>query len=104
MPHGEDEDPQEPPDEVVLPVEDWIDLHAFAPRDVRDVVLSYLDAARDAGFAEVRIVHGRGIGAQREAVRRLLAAHPDVDAFADAPAERGGWGATVARLRREEAG
>lgn len=86
-------------DPVRLPIEDSIDLHAFAPRDVRDVVDAYLEAAQDAGFREVRIVHGRGIGVQRESVRSLLARHPRVEAFADAPPERGGWGATVVRLR-----
>ena len=86
------------PEDVELPIEDAIDLHAFAPRDVRDVVASYLEAASEAGFREVRIIHGRGIGAQREMVRALLARHPLVESFADAPPERGGWGATVVRL------
>ena len=88
------------PDEVRLPTEDAIDLHAFAPRDVKDVVGSYLEAACEAGFREVRIIHGRGIGVQREAVRALLARDPRVVSFADAPPERGGWGATVVILRR----
>ncbi|HEX4825059.1 MAG TPA: Smr/MutS family protein [Candidatus Polarisedimenticolaceae bacterium] len=83
-------------EEVRLPIEDSIDLHAFAPRDVHDVVLSYLEAAHEAGFSEVRIIHGRGIGAQREIVRALLARHPLVRSFADADPARGGWGATIA--------
>ena len=87
------------PAEVSLPVEDSLDLHAFAPRDVRSVVDAYLEAALDAGFEEVRLIHGRGIGAQREIVRSLLARHPAVVEFADARPERGGWGATVVRLR-----
>lgn len=86
-------------DPVVLPIEDHLDLHAFSPRDVREVVLSYLEAARDRGLLEVRLIHGRGIGVQRENVRALLARHPDVLAFSDAPPERGGWGATLVRLR-----
>ena len=86
------------PDDVTLPIEDAIDLHAFAPRDVTDVVASYLEAAREAGFREVRIIHGRGIGVQREAVRALLARHPHVASFSDAPADRGGWGATIVVL------
>jgi len=64
------------------------------------VVASYLEAALEAGFQEVRLVHGRGIGVQRESVRALLARHPGVLSFADAPPERGGWGATVVRLKR----
>ena len=92
-----EEDPDEP---VALPIEDFLDLHAFQPRDVRDVVSSYLEAALLAGFTEVRLVHGRGIGVQRESVRALLSRHPSVLSFADAPPERGGWGATVVRRRR----
>jgi DNA-nicking Smr family endonuclease len=92
----------EMPEEVVLPVEDRIDLHSFRPRDVRAVVEDYLEAAVDAGFREVRIIHGRGIGVQREIVRKLLERHPSVEAFTDAPPERGGWGATLVRLRRRE--
>ena len=87
------------PDEVTVPIEPVIDLHAFSPSDVRSVVESYLEAALEAGFQEVRLVHGRGIGVQREIVRALLARHPDVVSFGDAPPERGGWGATLARLR-----
>jgi len=86
------------PEDVTLPIEDAIDLHAFAPKDVRDVVASYLEAASESGFAEVRIIHGRGIGAQRESVRALLSRHPLVASYGDAPPERGGWGATVVRL------
>ena len=87
------------PDEVVVPLEDFIDLHPFRPRDVRSVVESYLEQALEAGFHEVRLIHGRGIGVQRETVRALLAGHPGVAAYGDAPPERGGWGATLVRLR-----
>ena len=97
MSEDREDDPEEP---VVLPVEEHLDLHAFAPKDVRDVVDSYLEAACEAGFEEVRLIHGRGIGVQRESVRALLARHPRVLSFADAPPERGGWGATVVRLKR----
>ena len=85
-------------DEIRLPLEEHLDLHAFRPRDVRSVVESYLDEALAAGFTEVRLVHGRGIGVQREIVRSLLGRHPAVVEFFDAPPERGGWGATVVRL------
>jgi len=86
------------PDEVVVPLEDRIDLHPFRPRDVRSVVESYLEQALEAGYREVRLIHGRGIGVQREIVRSLLQRHPHVVEFFDAPPERGGWGATVVRL------
>jgi DNA-nicking Smr family endonuclease len=88
------------PDPTVLPIEDSLDLHTFAPRDVRSVVDEYLREAAARGFAEVRLIHGRGKGVQRAAVQGLLAGHPLVDRFFDAPPERGGWGATVVVLRR----
>jgi DNA-nicking Smr family endonuclease len=84
---------------VQIPIEDALDLHAFAPRDVRSVVDEYLQAAAARGFREVRLIHGRGIGVQRRAVRTLLDGHPLVMGFQDAPADRGGWGATVVALR-----
>ena len=84
---------------VPVPLEDVLDLHPFTPSEIIDVVAEYLGRAHAAGLREVRLIHGRGHGVQREAVRRLLASHPLVAAFRDAPAERGGWGATIARLR-----
>ncbi|HXV75465.1 MAG TPA: Smr/MutS family protein [Candidatus Polarisedimenticolaceae bacterium] len=96
-------DDEGPPEEIAVPIEDALDLHAFRPADVRSVVEAYLDEAVEAGFEEVRLIHGRGIGVQREIVRTLLARHPAVVEYRDAPAERGGWGATVVRLRRFDA-
>lgn len=84
--------------EVVVPVEDFIDLHPFPPRDIPDVVLSYLETAVEAGFHEVRLIHGRGTGVQRQRVRKTLEGHPAVLSFSDATADRGGWGATVVKL------
>jgi len=86
-------------DPVILPIEDSLDLHAFAPRDVPSVVDEYLRQAASQGFDEVRLIHGKGKGVQRVVVQRLLSAHPLVARFFDAPAERGGWGATVVVLR-----
>jgi len=88
-----------PPESVVLPIEDWIDLHAFAPGEIASVVEEYLFQCRRRGLREVRIVHGRGTGTQRRIVRALLARHSDVVAFADASPEAGGWGATRVTLR-----
>ncbi|WP_437735752.1 Smr/MutS family protein [Sorangium sp. So ce1335] len=89
-----------PGDEVVvMPIEDAIDLHTFAPRDVASVVEEYLHEAQQRGFREVRIIHGRGKGVQRRIVRSVLSRHPAVDGFRDAPASRGGWGATVVWLK-----
>ena len=87
------------PDEgaVRIPIEPELDLHAFAPRDIPVVVEAFLDAAVEAGLADVRLVHGRGIGVQRRAVQARLAAHPAVIDFRDDP--RAHLGATLARLR-----
>jgi DNA-nicking Smr family endonuclease len=68
-----------------LPIEDSIDLHAFNPRQIEIVVEEYLFQAVAKGFREVRIIHGRGIGVQREIVRSLLSKHPNVASFHDAP-------------------
>ncbi len=83
---------------VVLEVTDVLDLHTFAPRDVKDVVEAYVEAASRRGITEVRIIHGRGRGVQRRIVRSVLDQHASVVAYRDAPAERGGWGATVVEL------
>ena len=84
---------------VRLPITDVLDLHSFRPSDVPDVVREWLDAVHAAGFHVVRIVHGKGIGVQRQAVRKLLLRDPRVEDFGDAPPEAGGWGATWVRLR-----
>ncbi len=84
---------------VVLPIEDFLDLHAFAPREIPSVVDEYLREAHRRGFGEVRLIHGKGKGVQRTVVQSVLAAHPLVTRYFDAPPERGGWGATVVVLR-----
>ena len=84
-----------------VPITDVFDLHPFAPRDVKAAVEAYLDAARAAGFRFVRIIHGRGIGVQRETVRKVLARTEFVVEFRDAPMEAGGWGATTVTLKSQ---
>ena len=86
-------------DPVRVPIEDAIDLHAFAPRDVISVVDEYLRAARDAGFTDVRLIHGRGKGVQRADIQRLLRGHALVEGYRDAPESH--LGATLVRLRRD---
>lgn len=88
----DDENDQEP---FRIPIEDVLDLHTVTPRDVVPVVEEYLFEARRRGFEAVRIIHGRGIGVQREAVRKVLQRTPFVSSFGDAPMEAGGWGATI---------
>ena len=95
----DDVDPFDPfPEPVRLEIGDVFDLHPIPPREVRAVVEEYLREARLKGFRQVRIIHGKGVGVQRETVRAVLARTPFVEHFADAPPEAGGWGATVARL------
>jgi len=86
-------------DPVRIPIEGEIDLHAFAPSDVRSVVDEYVRAAAAAGLTEVRIVHGRGRGVQRGMIQAALDQHPNVVEFWDDPAAH--LGATIARLKLE---
>jgi DNA-nicking Smr family endonuclease len=84
---------------AVLEIEECIDLHGFQPKEIPQVVQSYLEAAREKGFHEVRLIHGRGIGVQRARVHSLLRRLDYVLQFHEAPAHLGGWGATVVRMR-----
>jgi dsDNA-specific endonuclease/ATPase MutS2 len=86
-------------DPVRIPVTDVFDLHSVPPRDVEGVVEAYLEEAHSLGLKALRIIHGRGIGVQRETVRSVLARTPFVVSYGDAPAEAGGWGATLVTLR-----
>ena len=87
------------PEPIRIPVTDVLDLHTVPPRDVKAVVEEYLSEARRLGFFALRIIHGRGIGVQREMVRSILARTDFVETYHDAPPEAGGWGATVVTLR-----
>jgi len=89
------------PDPVEIPITDSIDLHYFPPGDVGEIVDAYLEAAAERGFREVRIIHGRGRGVQRNRVRIHLERSRYVESFDDAPGDRGGWGATLATLRTD---
>jgi DNA-nicking Smr family endonuclease len=86
---------------VPIPMEDALDLHAIGPRDVPVVVEEYLWEASAAGFAEVRIIHGKGIGVQRRRVASVLEKHPVVISYRLASSDRGHYGATIARLRTD---
>jgi DNA-nicking Smr family endonuclease len=95
----EEDDAPEIPETFELAITDVLDLHSFPPREVKDVVRDWLEAAYEKGFRELRVIHGRGIGVQRQTVRSLLERDPRVESFGDAPAEAGGWGATWVRMR-----
>jgi DNA-nicking Smr family endonuclease len=97
--------PRRPPDDdpfpepVPLPIDGTLDLHAFAPAEVGDLVGEWLGACRAAGLTELRIVHGKGTGALRRSVEAILARDPRVLAFGTAGEDAGGWGATLVTLR-----
>ena len=85
---------------VFIPIEDHLDLHPFRPNETASVVAEYLEQCRQAGFREVRLIHGKGKGVQRSIIRSLLEKHPAVESFHDAPLEAGSWGATIVNFRR----
>ncbi len=92
-------DPFNPfPEPVTIPITDVFDLHTIQPRDVKLVVQEYLNEARRLGFRSVRIIHGKGVGVQREMVRAILGRTEFVLDWIDAPPEAGGLGATIVRL------
>lgn len=96
-PLDESDDPFIEP--VVLEIGDTFDLHTVQPRQVRTIVAEYLNEAHRAGFCYLRIIHGKGIGVQREIVRSVLAGTDFVEAYYDAPPQAGGLGATLVELR-----
>jgi DNA-nicking Smr family endonuclease len=86
-------------DPIEIPIEDTLDLHPFRPAEIRDVAAEYLAEAHRRGFRQVRLIHGRGIGVQRERIRSLLASLEFVESFHDADPTGGGWGSTVVLLK-----
>lgn len=86
---------------IEIPITDTLDLHPFRPDEIRDVARDYLEEAHARRFQQVRLIHGRGIGVQRERIRALLAELDYVTGFHDADHTGGGWGATVVLLRND---
>jgi DNA-nicking Smr family endonuclease len=83
---------------VLIPIEDWIDLHTFSPKEIPSLLEDYLLECQKRGFREVRIIHGKGKGVQRNIVHSFLKKSPLVESFRPAQPESGGWGATIACL------
>ena len=86
------------PEPVEIEITDSLDLHSFSPKDIRAVVEAYLAEAHKKGFSIVRIIHGKGVGVQREIVRKVLSDTDFVKSFKNAPEFSGSWGSTVAEL------
>jgi DNA-nicking Smr family endonuclease len=95
MAAGDDDDPAAA---LSIPIDGTLDLHTFAPREAKELVLEYLRECQARGILQVRIVHGKGTGALRRQVHALLAKMPEVASFALAGESGGGWGATLVRL------
>ena len=106
-PDAEDDqsfDPSNPfPETVIIPFRDVLDLHSIPPRQIRAVVEDYIDEAHSRGVRFVRIIHGKGIGVQREMIRSILSRSAFVIDYSDAPPEAGGWGATAITLSVDDA-
>ena len=87
------------PEPFDLEITDLLDLHAFHPRDIKAVVEAYLEEARKKGFRIIRIIHGKGVGAQRETVRKVLSQKDFVKSYKNAPEFSGSWGATIVEFK-----
>ena len=87
---------------VRIPIEDWIDLHTFLPQEIPSLLEDYLEECREKGYTEVRIIHGKGKGVQRNIVHSFLRKSPLVESFRAASQEAGSWGATLVILKRPD--
>lgn len=97
---NEELDPYNPfPEPVEIEITDSLDLHSFAPREIKSVVQNYLLEANKKGFKLVRIIHGKGIGVQREIVRKILSETDFVKSFKTGDEFSGSWGATMVNFK-----
>ena len=85
---------------VRIPITGELDLHTFRPEEIASLLDSYFAECARLGLHEVRIVHGKGTGTLRTAVHACLRRHPAVAGFRTGDEHTGGWGATIATLRR----
>jgi len=89
---------------VRIPIDGNLDLHLFNPREVPDLLDDYFEECARSGLYEVRVIHGKGSGVLKKSVRSHLAKHPRVASFREAPADAGGWGATLVTLKNDLSG
>lgn len=87
---------------IELEITDTLDLHAFQPKEIRSLVENYLLEARSRNFSVIKIIHGKGIGVQREIVRKILSDTGFVESFKNAPEFSGSWGATIVKFKMTE--
>ena len=87
------------PEPVELEITDTLDLHSFQPKEIRSLVENYLVEAGKKGFSVIKIIHGKGIGVQREIVRKILSDKEFVESFKNAPEFSGSWGATIVKFK-----
>ena len=87
------------PAPITLPIDGTLDLHAFQPREIKDLISDYLSACQEQGIFQVRIIHGKGTGALRRTVLAALRQLPAVVSFRLAGEDAGSWGATIVDLR-----
>ncbi len=82
-----------------LPIDGTLDLHTFAPRDVKSLVPDYIDECLARGITQIRIIHGKGTGTLRRIVHGILDEHPHVAGYRHEGGSGGSWGATVVDLK-----
>jgi len=97
-----DDDQQIPEPPQQIPIDGVLDLHTFQPDEIGDLIPTYLEACRERGIFEVRIIHGKGIGNLQRGVHALLKRLPDVEHYSQASLSHGGLGATIVTLKREK--
>ena len=93
-------DPVDPMEPVKIPITDSLDLHTFQPRDVPLLLEDYFEACVEKALFSVRVIHGKGTGALKKRVHSLLDKNRLVKSYREAPAEAGGWGATLVELHK----
>jgi len=86
---------------IHIPIEDWIDLHTFSPKEIPSLLGGYLEECQKKEYKEVRIIHGKGKGVQCNIVHSFLEKSPLVESYRIAPDDRGGWGATIVYLKKD---
>ena len=95
-----DEEYWEQGEPLEVPIDGTLDLHTFQPREVEDLVPDYLEACREKGIFQARIVHGKGTGALRRTVHAILQRRPEVESYRLGGTGGGSWGATLVVLKR----